>query len=269
MAWYRNLRMTPKLVGSFILMAVLTTVVGGAGYLGLRTQNSSLNTLTTISVPAVALLQGTELDLADAIRYSRGAVLATNKADIASYATKAEAAVARVQADWKTNFEVPFDDDYELNLSNQTTPLLQQWVTLDTQVVALARQNTTAADLAATRLSTGAEKTVANQVTANLALLLASNQKYMGYAQTSAHNAYVTATDELLIVLVLAVLLAIGMGWLTARSIVRPLAGQGRCHQRSRHLHGGLGRRHHRSLPWRPHRPGTRPHQAAHLHQQG
>ncbi len=224
MAWFRNLRMTPKLIGSFVLMAVLAAVVAGAGYLGLQSQDNSLKTLTTISMPAVALLQGTQLDMSDAIRYSRGAVMSSSKAEIDSYAAKSAAALTRVQEDWKTNFEVPFDDAYELNLSNRTTPLLQQWTALDTQVVQLARQNTPASKAAATKISTGTEKTVANQVTANLGLLLASNQKYMGYAQHDASNAYSTATTELVIVLLLAVLCALALGWFIARSITRPLA---------------------------------------------
>ena len=144
MSWYRNLRMTPKLIGSFVVMAILAAVVAGAGYFGLQAQNTQVTHIKTVSYPNVAAIQNTLLDSADAIRYSRGAILASTTAQSASLADKALAADALAAKDWQTTLALPFDNAQEQALSNQTTPLLQQWIALDTQVAQLAAKNTTA-----------------------------------------------------------------------------------------------------------------------------
>jgi hypothetical protein len=63
MSWHRNLRMTPKLVGSFILVAFLTGVVGAAGFVGLRSQNDAVGRLTNVSYPSVVAISNTKTRL--------------------------------------------------------------------------------------------------------------------------------------------------------------------------------------------------------------
>ena len=224
MSWFRNLRMTPKLIGSFVLMAVLAAVVAGAGYLGLQSLDTQFNTVKNVSVPNVTAIQNTQYDIAQAIRYSRGALLSGNATDSASYVDKSTAAQKQAAADWQTSLNLPIDGAREQNLSNQITPELSNWASLDAQVVSLASKNSAAANKQATTISTGSEKTAGNTVTADLATLQSMYVAAEHTAYNNASSAFSTASTELIIVLLLAVLAAIGLGWFIARSITRPLA---------------------------------------------
>ena len=70
----------------------------------------------------------------------------------------------------------------------------------------------------------GRSTQLAGTLTTDLGTLLASYQRDLSGAVTSVNNAYSTATEELGGVLALAVLLALGLGWFLAHSIVEPLA---------------------------------------------
>jgi hypothetical protein len=88
MTWFSNLRLMPRLIGSFVLVAFLATMVGGAGYLGLRSQNSQVTLLSTVSIPNMISLLDTQRDLNVTMRYGRGAVLEADHACTQQYADK-------------------------------------------------------------------------------------------------------------------------------------------------------------------------------------
>ena len=56
MAWFRNLHLTEKLVGSFVFVGLLAGIVSLAGYAGLATGNTKLDQITTQSSPALVHL---------------------------------------------------------------------------------------------------------------------------------------------------------------------------------------------------------------------
>ena len=224
MSWFKNLRLTPKLVGSFSLMAVLAAIVAGATYLGLSAQNAQVTHLKNVSFANVSVIQDAQSDMNAAIRYSRAAVLASTTTQITTYGDKAIAFGTQAQQDWQASLALPVDNAQEQALANQTTPLLPQGATLDARVVQLARQNTATAKAAATRISIGNEPTTANQITANLAQLRTMYEVAMRASESSAATAFSTAKAELAGVLALAILLALALGIFIAHSLVRPLA---------------------------------------------
>ena len=73
----------------------------------------------------------------------------------------------------------------------------------------LASENATTANAQATALSDGQETSLAGTLTADLNAMAASYQTYLNSSVSSAKDAFSTATDELLVVVLVAVLLAV------------------------------------------------------------
>src|ERR1035437_4317245 len=107
MIWFRDLRMMPKLIGSFILLAFLAAAVGTAGLVGLNTLDSEVNSISTVNVPNITYLFRTRADVADSVRYTRAAVLATTASQSKAYADKAAVTREQAKTDWQTLRSLP------------------------------------------------------------------------------------------------------------------------------------------------------------------
>lgn len=126
MAWYRNLRLTPKLIGSFVLVAILAAVVGGAGFAGLHSQNTQVDRLTSVSIPSLGHIQDVQADTLMADAYLQGGILTAAQSGVNLMIDSAGAAEAQAQKDWQAALDLPFDTAAAATLARQTTPLLQQ-----------------------------------------------------------------------------------------------------------------------------------------------
>jgi len=56
MTWFRDLRIAPKLLASFLLVAALAGLVGGTGLAALATTHYWLDRIATDSVPSLVQL---------------------------------------------------------------------------------------------------------------------------------------------------------------------------------------------------------------------
>ena len=223
MTWFRNLRITPKLIGSFILVAILATLVGGAGFIGLQAQNTQVNHLKNVSIPSVGHVQDVQADVLRVAAYSLAALTSSSQADVNTFTGFAIGAQNQAMKDWQAALALPFDSSAEATLAGQTTPALQQWMAEMAQAEQLTRLNTPASKGQAGAILTGSGRVATIKVDTNMDQMRTLYQQAMQHAESSAGDAYSTANVELAIVLALVVLLAIGLGWSLARSIVRPL----------------------------------------------
>jgi len=222
--WFRNLRMTPKLVGSFILIALLAGIVAGAGYLGLRSQNAEVTRITTTSEPKIAALLSTQRDMNASLRYTRGAILATSSALDSQRVDKAVAARAQMLQEWQSLQRLPADDAQQRTMATVVASMLRQWAAFEDQIGRLALAHSTAATSQAIALSDGPEYALNTTLTTDLNTLLAGYQRYLRNSVNNTSTAYSAASAGLLAALLVALFLAVGLGWFLARSIAQPLA---------------------------------------------
>jgi signal transduction histidine kinase len=219
MIWFRDLRMMPKLIGSFILLAFLAAAVGTAGLVGLNTLDSEVNSISTVNVPNITYRFRTKADVADSVRYTRAAVLATTASQSKAYADKAAVTREQAKTDWQTLRSLPSLGEADRALAAQVDPLVRRWLSLDAQVGQLAVQNTAASHAEAGSISVGPEALLATSITDNLDKLVAVNERAVTAAESSSLSAFSAAKAELVAVIALAVILAIALGYVLSRSL--------------------------------------------------
>jgi methyl-accepting chemotaxis protein len=224
MQWFNNVRMAPKLIGSFILVAVLAGVTGGIGLLGLTTVHSHLIDITQNSVPSELQLSAAVSAMNEAMRNSRADVMTNDPAQSKDLSQEATSTEGEAWDNFQTYASLPFGSAREATVASQVRSLLQQWRALDAQVVRYGDQTSAAALAAGTRLSLGAEQSLAARLTDGFDTLQQINAQSAHTAEVQAQDAQSAATRELIAVIVVAVLLALALGMLIARSIARPLA---------------------------------------------
>ena len=222
--WFRNLRMTPKLIGSFVLVAILAAVVGGAGLLGMNSMNRQINSVTNVDVPSLNHLRQADADLNAAMRFTRGSAMSPSTSMSMTQSNSATTARTDALEEFQAYNALPTGSAQEASLAIKTQAELAAWAKLDAQVGTYAALNTKLSNAQAASISLGSERDAALALTTDLSQLEQINQQSVDTDAANAQTAYSTARTELIGIAALTALLAVGLGWLIARSIARPLA---------------------------------------------
>ena len=224
MKWLRNLRMAPKLIGSFVLVALLAGIIGGVGLQGVRNLQDKVRWNTQVAAPGLVDLLLVQSNINFGIRATRGVILASTAAKIADVSGDAAASWAATQQYLQQYMALTALSPHEAQVAANLHQNLLLWISRSQEVRRLGALNTPAGDAAATKLSLGPEADAIDLMTPDLTELLAANQLAVTTSGTQAQAAGDASTTELLIVMIVAMLAAIGLGFLIARSIARPLA---------------------------------------------
>src|SRR5258708_6314730 len=91
MSWLNNIRLAPKMIGSFVLVALLAGLVGAAGIKGINSLQQNVDSLTGDTVPSMLQIANVRDGVDFAFRFSRGVIMSTNPVQQRSFATKAQA----------------------------------------------------------------------------------------------------------------------------------------------------------------------------------
>ncbi|HVC79407.1 MAG TPA: methyl-accepting chemotaxis protein [Chloroflexota bacterium] len=224
MKWLGNLRMAPKLVGSFVLVAILAGIIGGVGLQGVRNLQDKIRWNTQVAAPGLVDLLQVQSNINFGIRATRGVILASTPAKIADVSGDAKNSWAATQQYLQQYIALPALNTHAAQVAARLQQNLQLWISRSQEVQRLGALNTPAGDAAATKLSLGPEADAIDLMTPDLAELLAANQQAVTTSGADAQSAGNTSSSEILIAMIVAMLAAIGLGLLIARSIARPLA---------------------------------------------
>jgi len=227
-AWFRNMRMTPRLVGSFVLVALLAGVVGLAGYVGLTSTRSNLVAITNSS-PRLVLLLKADSEVATTTADLRGSIMSPDPGKSAQLATAAEAARSAAAGLFQQYEATPSSGARDAVLTTQVHSLLQHWIALDQQTQKIVQSGDLTALVSGTALSVGAELDAASKLSTSLTDLVNLNQDLVTHSSAQGQTAADSAIAEVLLVACLAMVLAAVLGLLIARSIARPLVEVQRC----------------------------------------
>ena len=223
MTRFHDLRMAPKLLASFLLVAALAGLVGGTGLAALGTTHYWLDRIATDSVPSLVQLMQMREDTSLAVRYTRGLILTTVPTDARRYDRLAAAARADARAQFALYAAgITHPHTPEAAHARQLRALLDTWLPLDARIAAVSARPG-AARVSAAALSTGVESHEIRQITALLDDLVGTLRDEVTSRTATAEAAQRNAARLLLAVMGGAVALALALGLLLAHSIAGPL----------------------------------------------
>jgi methyl-accepting chemotaxis protein len=219
-AWFRNLHLTEKLVGSFVFVGLLAGIIALAGYAGLSTGNTKLDQITTQSSPALVHLLRTNAAINQAVASTRGTLVHMSP-DIDA-AMQKQAAAARRTAVYEFGLYLSQGAKgiSAMPTANAVKDELAKWAALDAQVNAVTETDPNRANDMAMNAETSAQQTLST----HLATFIGLTQSTLDSNSSQARSASSNAIIELSIVAALAIIVAIGLGLFIARSIAVPLA---------------------------------------------
>ncbi len=224
MQWFRNLRISPKLIGSFVLVALLAVLVGGIGISNLGTLRGSFDAVSGDSVPSLVQALTIRSDIQQAMMDSRAVGQAHSAAQVAQFEAAAQAARQDAAAQFKVySSGIGDNTSEEYHRAMQSQAWLQQWMALDQRAITLGASSSASANAQSDALSVGQENTLAESLFTNMSWLVQSLQSEVQNRSTDTSTTINNATTEMWTVMACALLLAIGLGIFTARSISRPL----------------------------------------------
>ena len=145
--------MMPKLIGSFVLVAILAAAVGAAGLFGLNTLNNNISTISTVHLRNITDLLRTRSYLADAVRYTRAALIVPSKSQGEIDAKTATTARDDASSDWQTYRSLRGLNGTDRAIAAAVDPLFKRWFQLDVEVGQFGAENTTASDSEAGKVS--------------------------------------------------------------------------------------------------------------------
>ncbi len=218
LTWFNNLKMGVKLISSFVLMAVITGVVGIFGITYIRSIDAADTKLyKNMTVPTSQLA-----DMATAfqrIRVNlRDAILAATPAESQQY----DATVTTLTADMEklaSEYEKTILSDDMRLLFQEYTTAVQSFAADRSQILALADAGKNDEALALLRSAFQKAKDIENSLDKMQAMKIEQAK------QTSAANTALAsqATSIMIGIIVAAILFGIGMGVVISQGITRPL----------------------------------------------
>ncbi len=221
MGWLENLRLTPKLLGSFVVMALLTVSVGAAGFLGITSVNNQTQSIRDSAAPALIDLLSIHDNINWEMRATRGEILASTPAKIADVSGDAEAARANIRSYLSKYKTLAIGSAADAAALARMDKNLTAFLTRSEDVQRIAAANTPAGDAAATTLTLGPQADAIDAIDPDMQSLLASAQQALDSAGAGANSTYHLSLLLLVLAILASVILSVGAGLLLSRSIAR------------------------------------------------
>ena len=219
----KRLKLGQKLIGCFVLVALLAVFVGGMGIYGMTQIQSTSEEMADIRIPSIISLNAISENMTGIQRGERSAIMAIQNFDMDSYNQQVEQLKnlwGEIEANWKKYEAIP-KSDKEQKLWTAVIEKKKSWKVDHDKIMELISQ--AALDEAATY-----SLTMANQAyleTDKLIKELVQVQNELTDADVAAAGSkYSTIRTLLWFVIFGAVAVAIAIGMLLTLSITKPIA---------------------------------------------
>ena len=226
MKWFSNIRIAPRLLAGFLLVALFSAVVGGTSISALNSEKTVVDTLTKGAIPGLSQMQNINEEGVIVAAYINAVIINTSPLGRKAYLAGAQTALNTEDTFFSQYFKGVVDPkaaEYAIALHLRSD--LATYRSLVQGIMTLEAAYTPANIAKATALLEGPALTgILGAVIADTAKLQAILQKEVNDGSHTASTNVQTATSQVVAVSFLAASLAIFVGILISLSISRPLA---------------------------------------------
>ncbi|MFY1662871.1 MULTISPECIES: methyl-accepting chemotaxis protein [unclassified Pseudomonas] len=219
MKWFYDLKISTKLVGSFLVVLVLTAAMGGYAILQLGAVNQAAQDIRGNWMPSMRAASGMRFFIAS-YRLQEYRHLGTDSSDEKVQAER-EAADAAQQFETRVNtYQQLLSNDEDRQLLASVTSAWSAYQATSKRLFELSRQNQT--DQARTVFS-GESKTHYDELTSRLQKMVELNAAGGTAAGDKGTALYENSRLSIVVALVVALLISLTLALLIARIVSRPL----------------------------------------------
>jgi methyl-accepting chemotaxis protein len=218
MQWFYNLKISTKLLTSFIAVLSLTVVMGAFSIIELAKVNDTSTEMKENWIPSMRTASGMRFYMAQYRTREARHVLSEDK-DKASIETQ----IGQSHADTQKRLEqygALISSPEERQLYDSVSADMTTYYNLSKTLLELSRQDQV--EQARTLLN-GESKVVFDRISDTLARLVQLNDDGAGAASAEGDRVYASARVAIVSVLIVALLLGLFMAWFVSRIISRPL----------------------------------------------
>ncbi len=223
-----KLRLTvgAKLIAGFLSVAVIAAVIGAVGYVGVKQVEAMEEDISAVRLPSIVALQQMGMVQADIKAQERAMLLSTNAAETTELLAKTEALWTEFEAAQRTYLPLPQTDEEEVAWQ-EYEPLGGAWKAEHEEFIRLYRvymaSGKQAHLTAAYNHNVSSERDAERAAHAALSKVVDINTVAAAQSAEAADEQAAQSTTALVVVLVIGVVSALGLGILLSLSITRPL----------------------------------------------
>ncbi|MFN8526963.1 MAG: methyl-accepting chemotaxis protein [Chloroflexota bacterium] len=222
MRWLNDLRLRTKLFGAFVIVCALMGVVGYAGINAAYGVQQHLSAAIEGQLPSQSHLGRTEIMLTRAQRDVRSVILVSDAKASGELQNRVKASVAAAEDEWGKFKSLP-RNEAEQKLVAQYDATYKTWKDVFNQSLADAALNTPEGNAAAVDSLFNKVVPLMLDLTKSLDALNAEQVRQGREAAEAAAASLSAAVRTVVVVMGMAVVFALGAGWIISQSIVKGL----------------------------------------------
>lgn len=220
MKWLENLKISVKIIGTFILSIILMIIVGASGLVTSSKLGSSLNHVFTNNVQPIEYLAQLQENVATSRADIQGAVVAFNQPNENTFITATNTDMTNAKTQLSTYESISLSSAEQQVMNAKVGPA---WKAYEATMQQVESDLHSANLMSASSLISSTLDPQGNDLSSLLSQLMTMSDTSASQANTNAHALVHTARWIQIGIIILAILIGLGLAMVISRMITRPL----------------------------------------------
>ncbi|ATQ78020.1 methyl-accepting chemotaxis protein [Massilia violaceinigra] len=220
-----NMKVGTRLLGSFLIIALLGSAVAAIGIFNMATMNEQAELAYDRELLGLSYTKQANIDLIGMGRAARGVLLADTPQAVRLSMAQVEQSRRQLH-DNLDQSRTRFKTVTSKRILADVDSSVAQYEALLAQLMTLAQDRTPEGQRAAARFATGTVSAMGNLADGHLAALAKRKEKTSSEAATASHDRYESSRTLMLALTIGSLALGAGLGWLITRRLTRQLGGE-------------------------------------------